>query len=916
MADFDWKRVSELKEAANKSYGSGSFDQAKGLYTEAIELARKFPKDSLTDSRNRELALLYSNRSQCNLRLQRYRDCIQDATFSVELFSDNAKAYYRRGVARKEIGDYESALQDLNKAASYSEDKRSIAKEIVMLKQLLGTQCEIASSPQALVDELRKSRNMEEKRKMVILDSLASIFSSQKQKREVLNNLKVVEILLHLARDVIESPRCRASAFQTLRKIITTGDCSSQRTLFNCLSEAPMILEEYSIVSKDAFQNSSKELSFLKQSFRALLFSVAVLPEDIKARSSMQYFLLGYLESLCSVSVFDRITYLEMLDLLNDIGIYLLQKSDLDERGNSKAVIGREIQSKLIEHVLCSKLIDDPEIKKSMITTLVFCSGKLQFDGNLKGTTKNSDEDVVKPAVDDNFLNSCRTIVEKRLFNSNKAEMGQALKATSIILQASPHAGHTLVTSEKWLPLIAEIAFSHLHPFREAALEIMALASSDTLVRNAISDGGLGEHFLELISSSDENVKSHAGLALAKLSLKDQKIFERCLDEHNIVEEMLIIAGNSSPGCVSKSCVIAIEALSYLTLHIRAKKSLLEQENGKLLQFSFLFFDFRETFFGILQILCNVCTSVEDLKNEHQAEIEQLKKLASQGLDTNKEQEVIKSNAGSLKAIFKLRKGIIDLGAVKEITIRLKKESIQKLSKHALSCLSKTLLFLSHEKQGEHYVRGKMVQQGVLSILLALFQSEENTCKLNSATALARIAIVVNPALYSTGVIEGLIQPLLFLLKECSNELQEFEGLLALTNLASYSEAMRSLLYKSGAWYAFQMCLSSENLRIQTAALQALSNMIGCEEVLEKLKVSGDNDLQIFLAFCKSDDVTAVSAASGALAMATYDPDIAKCVEALHAREIMNVLKRSSLADIVKRANAVLENMDAVCTRF
>ena len=68
--------------------------------------------------------------------------------------------------------------------------------------------------------------------------------------------------------------------------------------------------------------------------------------------------------------------------------------------------------------------------------------------------------------------------------------------------------------------------------------------------------------------------------------------------------------------------------------------------------------------------------------------------------------------------------------------------------------------------------------------------------------ALARVAISINPALYPrrTGSgPEGMVKPMLQLVDEADNELQQFEACLGLTNLATVPE-LRERIVGAGGW--------------------------------------------------------------------------------------------------------------------
>eukprot|EP00966_Prymnesium_polylepis_P092788 2147886-Prymnesium_polylepis.1 len=61
------------------------------------------------------------------------------------------------------------------------------------------------------------------------------------------------------------------------------------------------------------------------------------------------------------------------------------------------------------------------------------------------------------------------------------------------------------------------------------------------------------------------------------------------------------------------------------------------------------------------------------------------------------------------------------------------------------------------------------------------------------------------------------------------------------------------------------MCLASNNELVQRAALEAMSNLVNHDQILERFVAKDSQDLRIFVSFCGSDDVKTQSAPLPAL---------------------------------------------------
>jgi len=86
------------KEKGNEYFKKGDYEKAIENYTYACEI----------DPKNH---LYYTNRSLCYASMKRWDKSLRDADKSIALNPNWVKGYYRRGVALRESGDYQKALE-------------------------------------------------------------------------------------------------------------------------------------------------------------------------------------------------------------------------------------------------------------------------------------------------------------------------------------------------------------------------------------------------------------------------------------------------------------------------------------------------------------------------------------------------------------------------------------------------------------------------------------------------------------------------------------------------------------------------------------------------------------------------------------------------------------------------------------
>eukprot|EP01079_Euglenida_sp_SAG-EU17-18_P000972 gene972-2595_t len=98
-------RAKAEKECGNQCFYSGQHMQALAHYTRALQIC---PDDKT----------LLGNRAAVYLQLQRYHECVRDASRALHIDPHFVKAKFRRGKAFVHLGKYSKAVLDLEDAAS------------------------------------------------------------------------------------------------------------------------------------------------------------------------------------------------------------------------------------------------------------------------------------------------------------------------------------------------------------------------------------------------------------------------------------------------------------------------------------------------------------------------------------------------------------------------------------------------------------------------------------------------------------------------------------------------------------------------------------------------------------------------------------------------------------------------------
>ncbi|KAJ3855257.1 P-loop containing nucleoside triphosphate hydrolase protein [Lentinula lateritia] len=391
-----------------------------------------------------------------------------------------------------------------------------------------------------------------------------------------------------------------------------------------------------------------------------------------------------------------------------------------------------------------------------------------------------------------------------------------------------------------------------------------------------------------------------AAVAIALIKLKKGSIADSSVENFN---DASLTKGNVDDGLaeVMKKLVIdgtekssladAVEGLAYLSTDPAIKEEL--SKDSQFLKRLFSLTPERKStsiseststvLYGVLIIVSNICAYRPQL-SEEQKQMEKLRKMAkSSGTPSDTSDSL--NDDGRVKERIKrlLTAGVLDvlstaLPSTDTSGIRI--------------TIGKALLDIITDKDN----RGKVLQHGggkLLVLLIRKAMSELNgTAELDVAylapiQALAKLAITSSPiAVFgpNQGALYDAIRPFSLLLRHSSaKQLQRFEALMALTNLASASPDVSSRIANAdGLLDHVELLLLDDHPMVQRASVELLCNIIaGSDKVFDRYSDAdgaGKSKLHIILALSDAEDLQTRLAASGALATLTSAPSACRAL--------------------------------------
>ncbi|ELK25775.1 Protein unc-45 like protein A [Myotis davidii] len=281
----------------------------------------------------------------------------------------------------------------------------------------------------------------------------------------------------------------------------------------------------------------------------------------------------------------------------------------------------------------------------------------------------------------------------------------------------------------------------------------------------------------------------------------------------------------------------AVEGLAYLTFDADVKEEFVEDEAALKALFQLSQSEERSVLFAVASALVN-CTNSYDYE-EPDPKMVELAKYAKQHVP----EQHPKDKPSFVRARVKK---LLAAGVVSAMTCMVKTES-PVLTSSCRELLSRVFLALVEEAED----RGTVVAQGGGKALLPLALEGTDVGQTKAAQALAKLTITSNPEMTFPGErVYEVVRPLVSLLHLNCSGLQNFEALMALTNLAGISERLRQKILKEKAVPMIEGYMFEDHELIRRAATECMCNLAMSKEtthwleILQALLLSPNQELQ------------------------------------------------------------------------
>ncbi|KAI9331334.1 armadillo-type protein [Obelidium mucronatum] len=511
------------------------------------------------------------------------------------------------------------------------------------------------------------------------------------------------------------------------------------------------------------------------------------------------------------------------------------------------------------------------------------------------------------------------------------------LMALTALFQASNEYASAILLTEGVLQEIVDVIEFETVNVQLATVAMLNSACADEACRKLI--GATKECTRVLLnfwksSKSPESLKSAAAGALVKVMFVDKELEKEIFSGDLKLADGFLSAlkkKSGEAGHLEKDVIAnSVESLAYLSVRGFIKEVIVNDVDVLKALIGFLkTVDEKAVQYGLVTIFVNL-TSLRRRLGEEEEQLLKLREVSGEAVvkpDPLDDDKRVETRCTKL-----VTAGIVG--------------PLCSISSSATVSLAAAIsqLFLNLCVDKRH--RGKIVQEGGVKALTSLAtklsassSSSSSSSVLSSsagpssssyliaAQSLAKIAITTDPSIAFKPISRALdiLRPLIHLLS--SNDattLQQFEGLMALTNLASFDDDVRTRIVALHGVKAMEYLQFSENNLVRRAATEALCNMMFDPVVFEGYAtndggaVDGNaSRLRMMIMLCDVEDYETRRAASGALAILSSHPDACRLIvsDARGLDTITGLLfgeEEDANPELLHRAVEVCKNVAAV----
>uniref|UniRef100_A0A3P8ZGW9 Protein unc-45 homolog B n=1 Tax=Esox lucius TaxID=8010 RepID=A0A3P8ZGW9_ESOLU len=866
-----------LKEEGNTLFKAGDVQGALCCYTKALKLS----------SNQSESAILHRNRSACYLKLEDYTKAEADASKgSLDADPGDVKARFRRAQSLQKLGRLNEAFMDAQRCAqleptnkAFQELLRQLGAQIQEKSvQLSSTDARVQQMFSLLLDPLAQSVDRQKAAQNLVVLSREEAGAEQIFRND---GVRLIQRLLGSKQEELV-----LSALRTLVGLCT-GHQSRTMAIVNELGMEQLC----EVMGSGASSVSLAACHLLQVMFEALTEGMkreirgkeeAILPEPSRELRSMLRQLVEMMPA-SSVSGPGRDSAINLL-------VKQVPRKSQKNPDNSLTlwVIDQGLKKILEVAGTVPEVSEGPPLTDNSHMSCSVLLSKLY-------------DDLKCDAERENFNKLCEEYIQLHFGRPGLESKLRAIQTVAVLLQGPSDVGNRTLEISGMMDAVISLCASEDVCHQQVAVEALIHAAGKAKRASFITANGVALLKDLYKKSENDRIRVRALVGLCKLGSAGGTDFSM---KQFAEGSTLKLAKQCRKWLCNESLPPAsrrwaIEGLAYLTFDADVKEDLAEDRNALQAMFQLAKSEDKTVLFAVASTLVN-CTNSYDVEKPDPQMVE-LAKYAKQHVP-----EAHPKDAPSFveKRLMKL----LEAGVVSALVCMVKQES-PALTETCRECIARVFLALVERQED----RGTVVAQGGGKALLPLVSESTDKGKTKAAQALAKITITSNPEIAFPGErLYEVVRPLVSLLTLDCSLLQNFEALMALTNLAGISERLRQKIIKEKAVPKVEGYMFEEHDLVRAAATECMCNLVLSAEVQKLYVATGNDRLKLLVLYSGEEDERLRKAAAGTLAMLTAEqPELCARIPGTtsHWMEILQALLLSDSVELRHRGVVVTLNM-------
>ncbi|XP_046839151.1 protein unc-45 homolog A-like isoform X2 [Xenia sp. Carnegie-2017] len=871
------ERVLAIKSEGNDYFKKRNYELAVATYENALNLCKGYSELKV------EHGTILKNKAACQLKLGNYNEALKDCEEALQYLPKDSKALFRKCQALEKLDRLEEAFKIARTLIQIAPKDATVQEFLHNVSQQIQQKTDKQGTTDGMVD--------------VMFTAVFDEHESNERKVQAMKNL-IILTNKDSGADII----CNAGGVEKLSKIITVGNeelCHLAIKVFAVLckgsaARAAKVFESLQSHLSICIKSKSPELCNSALSLVSQFIQATVRQPTTKEKQKDEQPPLVYKEQLkfaCSV----------LLDYLLDIEVNARNRSSIIECIITALPGNKNMALLFIEMKGVQKLLQVSA--ESSCFWLKIQTSSISIEKTVRmhvsvALSKIYDSLGCKDEDKEKFFQDCDIFVCKYIQSSERSLQIKGLAALCTILQGPQDAVTSILNKTEITEVVFTIAQSEEVHDQIAAAEVIALAASNKQRCSEIHNKGMSV-LKSLYKSTNEELQVRALVGMCKVGSTgagdiNAKVYKK--------ETILKLYKSTRSFLVRSQEEIEIrkwasEALSFITLDADVKEELIEDITALRSLLDLAKLNDSSLLYGVCQTLVNLTNSYDKpVQNENTEKMKELGKFAKVNIPEFDE----KDNEEHVERRISI---LVKEGVINALVNLAKPESKQ---------CREMIARVFHGIATVQEYRGLIVQQGGARALLPLTTVNTERGKDIASHALAKVAITMNPEFAFPGQKSfELVRPFLSLLHPDKKGLEQFESLMALTNLAGMNNDVRKHIYRERGIPDIESLLFEDHEMIRRAAAECMCNLVYCDEVAELfLQENTTERVKLFTLFSGEEDELLARACSGALAILTDNPKICKKVSEVRPwLEIFQSLLLSPNKELQHRGSYIVRNM-------